>query len=343
MSVEPLETAVSALLAGSGRNSHEFVMEPLSASGNNRVFSLVCGDEKMLLKWYFHAADDSRNRLEAEYSFLEHAWSIGLRCIPKPLFKDQFKHLAVYEFIEGEQIDPSQVDATYVEEAAHFLSQLNSSQSRLTASTLAAASEACFSISAHLNMVGSRLTKLEQMPIETEVDKTATEFVKYLTSFWQCTKREIISKSASLGLGLEDNLTQDERCLSPSDFGFHNALVRPDDSLCFIDFEYAGWDDPAKSVGDFFSHPGIAVPRDQFDSFLNQVLAPFEKNQLFADRVRLLEPVFQVKWCCIILNEFLPAAAQRRKFANPGADSLVSKERQLQKAISRFDSLQLKG
>ena len=42
-----------------------------------------------------------------------------------------------------------------------------------------------------------------------------------------------------------------DKCLSPSDFGFHNVIVEKDKILRFIDFEYAGWDDPAKMVSDF--------------------------------------------------------------------------------------------
>ena len=37
-----------------------------------------------------------------------------------------------------------------------------------------------------------------------------------------------------------------DRCVSPSDFGFHNAIVRGSGEICFIDFEYAGWDDSAQ-------------------------------------------------------------------------------------------------
>ena len=40
-------------------------------------------------------------------------------------------------------------------------------------------------------------------------------------------------------------------CISPSDFGFHNVLRRPGGHLVFLDFEHAGWDDPAKLFGDF--------------------------------------------------------------------------------------------
>jgi len=134
-------------------------------------------------------------------------------------------------------------------------------------------------------------------------------------------------------------LPAEERCLSPSDFGFHNALLRPDGSVCFIDFEYAGWDDPAKTVGDFFSHPGVAVSHEQFEPFLARALAPFDNAEQMAARVRLLEPISQMKWCCIILNEFLPAAARRRNFANPVSDAIALKQRQLDKATQLFESL----
>ena len=110
--------------------------------------------------------------------------------------------------------------------------------------------------------------------------------------------------------------------------------------MCFIDFEYAGWDDPAKAVGDFFSHPGVPVPYGQFETFMAQVLKPFDHAEQMAKRVRLLEPISQIKWCCIILNEFLPAAAKRRQFADPSLDASVRKDCQLMKAKQLFNSLQ---
>src|SRR5690606_1492036 len=54
----------------------------------------------------------------------------------------------------------------------------------------------------------------------------------------------------------EKELAPRFRLLSPSDFGFHNMLRRDDGSLAFIDFEYFGWDDPAKLAADFLLHAG---------------------------------------------------------------------------------------
>lgn len=340
MASDSLEPAVAALLTTLERGRSGFRLEPLSASGNNRVFTLHCDEETLVLKWYFHDAADTRDRLGTEYSFLEHAWNMGLRCIPQPLCNDLTNHLALYEFVEGYKLEADYVDVAAMRQAAQFLALLNSPQSRAAATALPDASEACFSVAAHFAMVDARLAKLVYMPVESDVDRAAAEFVSRLTKYWHGTKARLLEGCASLGLNPDIALPAGQRCLSPSDFGFHNALVRPDGSLCFIDFEYAGWDDPAKAVGDFFSHPGVAVPHTQLEPFLAQALAPFEDAHPMAARVRLLEPISQVKWCCIILNEFLPAAARRRNFANPGVDVIARKQRQLDKATTLFESLQ---
>ena len=47
--------------------------------------------------------------------------------------------------------------------------------------------------------------------------------------------------------------------LSPSDFGFHNILSHHN-NLYYIDFEYAGWDDPYKLIADFILNPDYKIP-----------------------------------------------------------------------------------
>ena len=49
-------------------------------------------------------------------------------------------------------------------------------------------------------------------------------------------------------------------------------------------------------------------------------------------RFDLLLDVYRIKWCCIFLNDFLPAAASRRRFAGIGRDETEHRMEQLQKA-----------
>ena len=294
-----LQPAVAQLLAAAGRSAHDFHLTPLSASGNNRVFVLATGSEQLVLKWYYHDPADPRDRLGAEYAFAAHAWDSGLRCTPQPIARDAARHLALYEYVAGTTLGPSAIDAAAVQQAADFLARLNTEQSRASAQALPMASEACFSVAAHMAMVDARLARFDDvggMTPQSDVDREAAGFVATLRARWAAFKDALVTGCRALGVAPTADLPASQRCLSPSDFGFHNALVRPDGRFCFLDFEYAGWDDPAKTIGDFFAHPGVPVPRQHFDAFVGAVLAPFAEPAAMAARARLLEPVFQTKW-----------------------------------------------
>ena len=332
---ESLIEMAGHLLAATGRSGEEFQVEPLVSGGNNRVFKVTAGDERFVAKWYYHDARDPRGRLGAEFSFLEHAWSLGLRCVPRPLACDRDAHLALYEYIQGRRVAPEDLDEGRVVEAARFFAALNGVHSRSRAATLPVASEACFTVAEHLRMVDARLERFAAMPVESLIDREARSFVETLRRRWSEEKGRIASHSSDP----TERLPYRWCCLSPSDFGFHNTRLRPDGQLCFFDFEYAGWDDPAKAFGDFFAHPGVPVPQAHAERFVVEASAPFEAPEALIEHARLLEPVFRVKWCCIILNEFLPEAAERRRFANPASDPQTRKQCQLDKAWRLFATL----
>ena len=124
--------------------------------------------------------------------------------------------------------------------------------------------------------------------------------------------------------------------MSPSDFGYHNAL-RTKKGLVFFDFEYAGWDDPAKVVGDFFSQVEIPAPLGALKRFANAVASIHGDPASILHRINLLCPLYRIKWCCIVLNEFLPMDADRRAFAQGQANN--RKQEQLGKAVKLLSSL----
>ena len=86
--------------------------------------------------------------------------------------------------------------------------------------------------------------------------------MRLLLPAWSCGQARLTEDARDAGLSIDRALRADECCLSPSDFGFHNALVDERAGLTFLDFEYAGRDDPAKLVSDFFCQPEIPVPLD---------------------------------------------------------------------------------
>ena len=184
-----------------------------------------------------------------------------------------------------------------------------------------------------LNSVRQRLDRLNEFAPKSEIDTDAKSFAEEaLEPAWNNATAELGDSAMAEGRDLSQKLPQEQRCLSPSDFGFHNALRDLNGGLCFLDFEYAGWDDPAKMVCDFFLHPGVPVPQSFFAHFYSKVTAFFSADSDLSQRIRLTYPLHRIKWCCIVLNEFLKLESERREFAGAGTDHEQVKATQLAKA-----------
>lgn len=273
----------------------------LSGGANNRVDHLIFSNAApLVLKRYFQHSQDLRQRLVSEYSFLQYAWDIGLRCIPQPIACDLKTNSALYSYVPGRQINASDLSEDLIRQVTHFFYALNQSKDR--GKTLPIASEACFSIQEHLSVVENRIHRLASLH-QSDLDQFLRE---ELLPSWEKIKKKI---DPSMDCPFED------RCISPSDFGFHNALLKQDGRLVFIDFEYAGWDDPAKTVSDFFCQPRIPVSTVFFNTVLNHFLFHCQKINEAKRRQQMLFPIYQIKWCCILLNVFSSVGQSRRLFA----------------------------
>lgn len=332
-----LSAALAELLGLQRGERDQLSIEPFAASGNNRVFAATADGHRFVAKVYFQHPADIRDRLRAEYSFLTCAARVGIHCVPRPVACDTRRGIGVYEYIEGRKLGAAEIDAACVDQAAEFIMQLNHGTAHAAGRDLPNASEACFSIAEHFAMVDGRIGRLAGVGTADALDCEASEFIAELAARWQLVKTVILRNARSAGIAPGEPLA--ERCISPSDFGFHNALATADRGICFIDFEYAGWDDPAKLVGDFFSHPAAPVDAVHFDRFIDAAMSYSPHSVGLTARARILLPVFQAKWCCIILNEFLPDAAQRRHFADPDRDIAARKREQLAKAVSLFERI----
>lgn len=330
--MENLKSSIADMLFDAGIDSAGMEIHPIYGGGNNKVVSVQTKNGRYLAKTYFSHPSDTRNRLVAEYYFLSYALNIGIGCVPKPIFCDQKNNIGLYEFVEGRKLKSGELSLQHIIEAANFVKGLNARSDRDQA--LPTASEGCFSIEQHLITIDNRLNRLLGLPLESEIGREARSFVNEIESSWEKIKSEISVRKGSVSR----ELNTADRCISPSDFGFHNALLKKSGDICFIDFEYAGWDDPAKMVSDFFLQPAVPVPFEHFETFISEALDYSENKAELAERVRLLFPIFKIKWCCLMLNEFLPDAAKRRRFANPTLDPEKSKRLQLKKAQQFFHS-----
>lgn len=335
-----LLSEVSAVLSKAGLASQVTSLTPFAFGGNNRTFRVETTSGTFALKQYFRHEGDSRDRLASEFSFLSYASKAAPGMAPQPLAMDVASGMGVYEFIKGSRYQEGDIEWAQVSQAADFFRALNNSdlRSSVLASSLPNASESCFSIEDHLNLIGARINRLLSIDGSSAENRSAQALIQKIHSAWLLLSEEIFDACQRDGIDPARSLDVGMRCISPSDFGFHNALALEDGSSRFLDFEYAGWDDPAKMAGDFFAQLAIPVPADLFDRFIQETMQPFEQCDFLSIRARLLRSAYQFKWCCIALNVFLPVNFARRKFANPSLDESTLKRAQLAKATKLFQS-----
>jgi hypothetical protein len=304
-------------------------LEPLAFLGggrNSRVYRATLRDGRSYaLKAYFRHPGDPRDRLGVEFRSLAWLRAQGLDCVPRPVAADPEAALGLYEFIQGERIpEPAPED---LDQACAFLGALRRLGARAGARDLPDASEACFSLQAAAAGIQLRFDRLLAQP---DPD-LGTFLAQELAPAWSASLARCRERCRQGGTAFAAELPPDARTLSPSDFGCHNALKR-NGSLVFLDFEYFGWDDPAKLVADLLQHPAQDLSRALRARFARGALAALGDDGRLGRRTRLAYPLFGIKWCLILLNEFLPDALDRRRFALAEGGPEARRARQLAKA-----------
>ena len=302
----------------------QFSIESVAGGMNNKVFCVSTNDRKFLLKCYFSHPDDNRDRLRTEYAFLEFAANCNIFCVPKPVAVDPENQIALYEFISGRPLDLDEVTTENVESAIAFYFDLNRHRFHECAVRLPNGSEACFTYMDHFSCVESRVDRLS-LVADSEAKKIITRKLYFAWKEAQEFAIDQLKRSA-----IDPNLQISKKMLSPSDFGFHNAILTNSGELYFVDFEYAGWDNPSKTICDFFCQPKFPVSLDHYPIwFSNFQDRDVECAVDFA--VRTLLPLYRVKWCCILLNHFLTVGEKRREFSNEIVDIDIQRRIQLEK------------
>lgn len=295
-------------------------LSPLGGGRNSRVYRLETDRGPLVLKQYFRHKVDPRDRLGAEYVGFAFARANGLTDVPVPLARDDDRDLAVYQFIPGLPADrtpgPDELD-----QALDFLIGLKGLIDAAGAAELPVASEACFSLPDLAANLTGRFNRLAGLTLTgDEYDQLNRLLSEEIEPLQTVLIEQARTGLIAAGVDPEADLDRADRTLSPSDFGFHNAIMQADGRLAFLDFEYFGWDDPAKTVSDLLLHPAMDLTDDQKRIIVRRLVPALDRSGRLKGRLQLFFPLYGLKWVFILLNEFVPADAARRKFAG-GQDS----------------------
>src|SRR3990167_3910040 len=296
------------------------IAEFVKGGANSRCFKLKTGDVWYFLKIYPQCFD-GRTRLEREYKFLKFLSENGLERVAKTYLADYEIPAGLYSFIEGRNAN-RRITENDIEGAVAFVKALKQLSGLPPGSgNIGPASEACFSLRDIIRNLSQRRIRLSA--------NSSNALKKFLQSDFDPTFEEI--KVKIQGVKAAEILVKEKRFLSPSDFGFHNAIRGEDGRLYFTDMEHAGWDDPVKMISDFLLHPQMRLTDEQKGLFSGKIISLFDKE--LGIRLKTVYPLYALKWSLIMLNEFTGRGWQRRQFSGKTKDipeSILS--RQLKKA-----------
>jgi fructosamine-3-kinase len=299
-------------------------LQQVGGGRNSRVFRVDAGTKTFALKQYPSRAEDPRDRLGAEVAALEWMTQHELTCVPRVVAVDRERNYVLLSWLDGAIV--SSVGASDVDQALAFLSKLHQLRATPAFSASHLASEACLSGSEIERQIRTRLTRL--LAIERELG--LREFLE--SWFSPALEAHLRKARGKLALSFERELAEDKRSLVPADFGYHNALRHPNGQLCFIDFEYFGWDDPVKLTADVLLHPGTPVSTELRARFRAGAETLYGSDATFARRLEAFYPLYGLRWGLILLNEFHLERWRRRILAGATLEWSEAKAQQLQAA-----------
>jgi hypothetical protein len=227
------------------------------------------------------------------------------------------------QWVDGAPALESPVD-TDVEALIDFFNRLQLLKQSTAVERIGPAAEACFSVQALKTNLENRMSALATHLLASHYVDGANFWLNEVCPMFKSLFSELSGEK------LIEELKAEERLLSPSDFGWHNALRKDDGQLTWIDFEYFGWDDPAKAICDFRFHPACNATPKQVLQFTHGICTlmseSLEAQSALQKRVELLKPMYGLKWVMILLNVFLPDWRNERGLNTQSEVSLKCKE-----------------
>lgn len=294
-------------------------VERVLGGGNNQLYRVQDAEGRpYALKMYRPPQEDPRPRRQQEFEALSFLGRTPGAPVPEAIATDEAHNASLYSWVEGER--PGEVDRDDIDTVLAFVDMLHRVSRQPGADELRDAAEACFTSHEIVRQIGQRRVRF------AAIEADEPELQEFLTTVVDPALERFARAQAFAA-------DADARCLSPSDFGFHNAIRSADGSLTFIDMEYFGWDDPVKLAADFVLHPGMNLERGLAGHFLAGWMDVFgaEDGQARA-RLEAQFPLYAIRWSMILLNEFLPERWQAKVFSGETESWEVAKHRQLTKA-----------
>ena len=313
-------------------------VQRLPGGFNCSVYKVFDNDNRTYIaKKYILREEDKRNRLLVEFKSLSYLWKHDIRVVPQPIALSVPNNIGVYEFISGARFVKGKYTTNDIRAVTHFWQRIHELTKIPGSQSLPLAKESCFRLSGYISGVEKRLRMLQKLPT-VGIYESLHEFLNSeFIPFYRQARQFIKVECARRRMGLDDVLKKEYRTLSPSDLGFHNAIKKSDGTIIFHDFEYFGWDDPAKMIADFYLHPRMALPYKFREFFYKNIYNELQNDVTLPQRLPFIYMLLALKWCLIMLNVFRRPETVAGKNEETCQEQLDKAKRHLNETISEFE------
>lgn len=303
---------------------------PLRDGGNNNLFQVGCVDgSRWALKTYGRDDAAACQRVQREAAFVHALHDCGVTDIAAP--RGDGDDWLLSAWLDGQPVTVED-DAAWHQLFA-FLRRLDAVGRELGEDALPAAAHARFCLNAFVDQIQHRFDAIASACASDSLLKEMKNFVStnLATELLQMKKEfKVFCRDHQLQPGAL--LPPAMRFPSPSDFGFHNAL-QVNGRLMFVDFEYAGWDDPAKLLADMVHHLGFNTPYARRLAMVRDFMATRRHDPGLALRFQAVHDLVGLEWILIVLNVALPEERRRKLRAGAcGGDEIALISQRLQRA-----------
>jgi hypothetical protein len=295
----------------------------LGTGTNNRLFRLELAEgAPLLVKRYVR---DRWERLGTEFPALALLAARGVGGVPRALLRSDEHLYGVYSFEPGARKAPSELSEADARAAAGLAARLHGfgpeGAGGEESGGVGLANARCLSVADQVAMIGARLGAYEALVADPGCDAAVRAFAGEVDVRAAVDRLVAAATDGLSAAGVAAALPRGEWRLNSYDFGPHNLLFDEEGGVVVVDFEGAGWDDPARMVMGCVSHIGSqGLSAAAVGAFLGSYAAA---RGLSADEMRRFERVgmlFDVEWATVFASAMAPEVVEAKRFGTPGFD-----------------------
>jgi Ser/Thr protein kinase RdoA (MazF antagonist) len=313
----------------------------MTGGRNNRLFLVEMADARRFVAKFYH--QDRWDRLGHEFQSLSFLNNTGVQSVPQAYLRSDAFVYGVYSFEPGAPKPAEHFQEAELVKAAELAARLHDATMKQSlAEEVPTAIGAAFSIAEQLQVIDARLRDFESFATGALADPDIRAIHRQLDL------RAAIAALLARGTGELDNdtlttsVSRSQWRLNTTDFGPHNLLVAEDGRITAIDFEGAGWDDPARLVMVFVSHASTeSLSPTQTRCFLAAYADARGLSQAEVERFERIGWLCDVEWVAIYATALTAEAVAAKQLADPDFDPQRHRREvlaKLKRRITRADA-----